>query len=214
MFSVTRTMEGLFKVLTLCELGSAAVLALDVARGMAYLHSRTIIHLDLKSGNVLLTADGHAKIADVGIAQLLGENHTHCSNPGMGSFATMAPEIILKGKARYSADVYSFGVILWELITGKPVRERLCKENWALEGCPEAVAKLVSLCLCQTPNERPTAKDVARHLQSILAQERSHALSTPSRHLASVLHRRSNGSSSAADLESSPLLDGVNNSAS
>eukprot|EP00884_Botryococcus_braunii_P015122 jgi/Botrbrau1/23610/Bobra.55_2s0006.3 len=91
----------------------AAGLALDISRGLAYLHSQRVIHMDLKSGNVLLTSGGQAKVADVGMAQILEESRTHGSNLGMGTFTYTAPEIILYGKGGWSADVYSFGVILW-----------------------------------------------------------------------------------------------------
>eukprot|EP00884_Botryococcus_braunii_P023403 jgi/Botrbrau1/9747/Bobra.0388s0034.1 len=144
----------------------AEVLALDIARGMAYLHSQRVLHLDLKSGNVLLTTDGHAKIADVGIAQLLGESQSHCSNLELKMLPYLAPEVIVKGKANYSADVYSFGVILWELVTGKaPVTGRNLDLR-ALDGCPERVAQLVAKCLSHNSLDRPTAKEVALQLQT------------------------------------------------
>eukprot|EP00884_Botryococcus_braunii_P023396 jgi/Botrbrau1/9740/Bobra.0388s0029.1 len=149
----------------------AAVLALDVARGVAYLHSQNIVHLGLKSDNILLTADGHAKVAHVGLAQILAENRTSCTSVEMGSFDSTAPEIILQGEGRCSADVYSFGVILWELASGKmPIRGRLW-DLWKPETCPEAVVHLVRQCLSPDPQKRPTATDVAKQLYSIVVQK-------------------------------------------
>eukprot|EP00884_Botryococcus_braunii_P009799 jgi/Botrbrau1/18820/Bobra.0841s0001.1 len=147
----------------------AAVLARDIARGMAYLHSQRVIHMDLKSRNVLLSSDGHAKIADVGMAHLLTESRTHGSNLEMGTFAYVAPEVILEGKAGHSADVYCFGVILWELATGKvPVRGEVSDVRWP-QDCPEEVARLVVQCLSASPSDRPTARDLAIQLQGVAA---------------------------------------------
>eukprot|EP00884_Botryococcus_braunii_P001752 jgi/Botrbrau1/11578/Bobra.247_1s0001.3 len=91
----------------------AVELALDISRGLAYLHSQRVIHMDIKSGNVLLTSGGQAKVADVGMAHILAESETHGSNLELGTFAYTAPEIILYGKGSWSADIFSFGVILW-----------------------------------------------------------------------------------------------------
>eukprot|EP00884_Botryococcus_braunii_P015139 jgi/Botrbrau1/23626/Bobra.55_2s0017.2 len=111
----------------------AAELALGISRGVAYLHSQRVIHMDLKSGNVLLTSGGQAKVADVGMAHILAESRTHGSNLEIGTFAYTAPEIILYGKGGWSADIYSLGVILWELVTGKvPVRGRMHKLRYIL----------------------------------------------------------------------------------
>eukprot|EP00884_Botryococcus_braunii_P017386 jgi/Botrbrau1/4330/Bobra.0232s0020.2 len=150
----------------------AALMALDIARGVAYLHSQSVIHLDLKSANVLLTNDGRAKIADVGLAHMMKENRTHASNLGMGTFAWMAPEVILHGRAGYSADVFSLGVILWELVTGEvPERGRM-RELRSPEDCPEAVATLIGQCMLSDTRQRPTAKSVAVQLRTIVSQNR------------------------------------------
>eukprot|EP00884_Botryococcus_braunii_P015128 jgi/Botrbrau1/23616/Bobra.55_2s0011.1 len=148
----------------------AAELALDISRGLAYLHSQRVIHMDLKSGNVLLTSGGLAKVADVGMAHILAESRTHGSNLEMGTFAYTAPEIILYGKGGWSADIYSLGVILWELVTGKvPVRARMRKLR-SPDDCPEAVAQLVKQCTASDPLLRPTAIDVAQTLKSLASE--------------------------------------------
>eukprot|EP00884_Botryococcus_braunii_P017382 jgi/Botrbrau1/4327/Bobra.0232s0018.1 len=150
----------------------AAVMGLDIARGVAYLHSKSVIHLDLKSANILLTADGRAKIADVGLAHMMKENRTHASNLAMGTFAWMAPEVILSGRAGYSADIFSLGVILWELVTGEVPQRGRMRALRSPEDCPEPVASLVTECLSSDPRERPTAKDVAVRLRAIVGQGR------------------------------------------
>eukprot|EP00884_Botryococcus_braunii_P015147 jgi/Botrbrau1/23633/Bobra.55_2s0020.2 len=148
----------------------AAQLALDISRGLAYLHAQRVIHMDLKSSNVLLTSGGRAKVSDVGMAHILAESRTHGSNLEMGTFTYAAPEMILYGMGGWSADIYSFGVILWELVTGKvPVRGRMRKLR-APEDCPEAVAQLVEQCTASDPLLRPTAKHLAQMLE-ILASD-------------------------------------------
>eukprot|EP00884_Botryococcus_braunii_P004379 jgi/Botrbrau1/13942/Bobra.0193s0008.2 len=86
----------------------AAELALDIARGLAYLHSQRVMHLDLKSGNVLLTSGGKAKIADVGMARLMAESQTHGSNLGC---TTM---LLDKERTMSKASNWSYWSRMWE----------------------------------------------------------------------------------------------------
>lgn len=95
--------------------------ALDVALGLHYLHSRNTLHLDLKSANILLDRHGRAKIADVGVAQIWAD--TYVRNVDAGTYAWAAPEVLMGERVGPAADVFSFGVLLWELVTGEePVR--------------------------------------------------------------------------------------------
>ncbi|KAJ9519957.1 hypothetical protein QJQ45_014683 [Haematococcus lacustris] len=99
----------------------------DVAQGMAYVHSRNIIHRDLKPDNVLLqdSPDGVvAKVADLGLGMVLGRHQTHVSNACAGTPLYMAPEV-LQGHSSQAGDVYSFGVMAWELLHGCTVWTRL-----------------------------------------------------------------------------------------
>ena len=89
-------------------------LALDIANGMAYLHSRQVIHRDLKPSNVLLTRDRRAKIADFGMSVA---NQGQELTAETGTYRYMAPEVIRHESYSSNADVYSFGILLWQLIT-------------------------------------------------------------------------------------------------
>ncbi|KAG2307481.1 hypothetical protein Bca4012_083501 [Brassica carinata] len=101
--------------------------AAGAARGIAYLHEDChprIIHRDIKSSNILLDNSFEALVADFGLAKIAQELdlNTHVSTRVMGTFGYMAPEYATSGKLSEKADVYSYGVILLELITGrKPV---------------------------------------------------------------------------------------------
>jgi serine/threonine protein kinase len=97
--------------------------AVDVARGLAFLHARSIADLDVKSPNVLLTPARSAKLADFGLARVLLTAATAVT--ACGSFDWAAPELLMGGaanKVSSAADIYSFGVILWELATREAPR--------------------------------------------------------------------------------------------
>lgn len=90
--------------------------ALDIARGMEYIHSQGVIHRDLKPENVLINEDNHLKIADFGIACEEASCDLLADDPG--TYRWMAPEMIKRKSYGKKVDVYSFGLILWEMLTG------------------------------------------------------------------------------------------------
>ncbi|XP_024981495.1 proline-rich receptor-like protein kinase PERK4 [Cynara cardunculus var. scolymus] len=100
-------------------------IALGSAKGLAYLHEDchpSIIHRDIKSANILLDHNYEAKVADFGLAKLTSANDTHVSTRVMGTFGYLAPEYASSGKLTEKSDVFSFGVMLLEILTGrKPV---------------------------------------------------------------------------------------------
>ncbi|KAK1321568.1 Proline-rich receptor-like protein kinase PERK13 [Acorus calamus] len=100
-------------------------IAIGSARGLAYLHEDChpkIIHRDIKSANILLDNSFEAQVADFGLAKLCNDMNTHVSTRVMGTFGYMAPEYASSGKLTDRSDVFSFGVVLLEIITGrKPV---------------------------------------------------------------------------------------------
>ncbi|XP_021847754.1 receptor protein kinase TMK1 [Spinacia oleracea] len=98
-------------------------IALDVARGVEYLHSlahQSFIHRDLKPSNILLGDDMHAKVADFGLVRLAPDGgKTSIETRLAGTFGYLAPEYAVMGRITTKVDVFSFGVILMEIITGR-----------------------------------------------------------------------------------------------
>lgn len=100
-------------------------IALDAAKGLEYLHDKAnppVIYRDLKSSNILLDTEFNAKLSDFGLAKLgpTGDK-SHVSSRVMGTYGYCAPEYQRTGQLTVKSDVYSYGVVLLELITGRRV---------------------------------------------------------------------------------------------
>lgn len=98
-------------------------IALGAAQGLEYLHCTAnppVIYRDLKSANILLDDDFNPKLSDFGLAKLgpVGDN-THVSTRVMGTYGYCAPEYAMSGKLTLKSDIYCFGVVLLEIITGR-----------------------------------------------------------------------------------------------
>ncbi|KAL4442409.1 hypothetical protein ABPG77_004993 [Micractinium sp. CCAP 211/92] len=139
--------------------------ARDVARALAYLHSQGVVHMDIKSSNCMLTASGTAKLADLGLARRQTKP-AFSQLPPVGTFEWAAPEVLAGGRNCTSAvDIYSFGVLLWEIVTGeRPVRGALRMPR--PDECPADIANLILACGEPSPEARPTAAEVLRRLRA------------------------------------------------
>ncbi|GAB4818348.1 hypothetical protein N2152v2_005394 [Parachlorella kessleri] len=94
--------------------------ALQIASALLYLHQHNILHMDLKPQNVLIMRDGNYKLADVGFSRVLSLSKSFVNCMGrFGTFNFCAPEVLVGGNASKMADIYSFGVVLWQLCTGR-----------------------------------------------------------------------------------------------
>src|SRR5271157_5452040 len=143
-------------------------IALDIARALQYIHSKKIIHRDIKPDNIHIDASGKVKLMDFGIAKAEG---LHLTRTGfaVGTPYYMSPEQVRGEPATESMDIYAFGILLFELLTGqKPVEgdtlerlffailnEPLKPEPMVEAGAPAPIVDLVLRCTAKKPEGRP-----------------------------------------------------------
>ncbi|KAG0587010.1 hypothetical protein KC19_2G134200 [Ceratodon purpureus] len=102
-------------------------IATDTARGLQYLHNESqpqIIHGDIKASNILLDSNLNAKISDFGLVKLCPDDKTNFTTNLAGTMGYMAPEFIMRGQLSEKVDVFSYGVLLMEIVTGKITTSR------------------------------------------------------------------------------------------
>ncbi|KAK8956644.1 Serine/threonine-protein kinase HT1 [Platanthera zijinensis] len=103
--------EGFFRLPSLLRV------AIDVSKGMNYLHQNNIIHRDVKTANLLMDKNEVVKVADFGVARVKTQSGVMTAETG--TYRWMAPEVIEHKPYDHKADVFSFGIMMWELLTGK-----------------------------------------------------------------------------------------------
>jgi serine/threonine protein kinase len=101
------------------RLPQALSLGIDIARGLQEAHENGIVHRDIKSANVMITGKGQAKITDFGLAKLIGSTGITKTGTILGTAAYMSPEQLTGETADHRSDIWSLGVILYEMLTGR-----------------------------------------------------------------------------------------------
>ncbi|KAL5202348.1 hypothetical protein ABZP36_013300 [Zizania latifolia] len=153
-------------------------ISLDLARGLSYLHSKKIVHRDVKTENMLLDKTRTMKIADFGVARLEASNPSDMTGE-TGTLGYMAPEVLNGSPYNRKCDVYSFGICLWEIyccdmpypdlsfseVTSAVVRQNLRPE--IPRCCPSSLANVMKRCWDANPDKRPEMVEVVSMLEAI-----------------------------------------------
>lgn len=166
-------------------------ICMGTAKGLSYLHEEhepNIVHRDIKASNVLLDRNYSPKIGDFGLAKLFPDNVTHVSTRVVGTTGYLAPEYVVHGQLTKKADVYSFGVLILEIISGRRISQSirsdmfLVRQAWLLhqqdnlldivdtnikDYPEEEVLRYIKVglaCTQATPSSRPTMREVVKLL--------------------------------------------------
>ncbi|KAL9237644.1 hypothetical protein vseg_012168 [Gypsophila vaccaria] len=153
-------------------------LALGLARGLHYLHSKKIVHRDVKTENMLLDYERTIKIADFGVARVEAQNPRDMTGT-TGTYGYMAPEVLDGMPYDHKCDVYSFGICLWEIyccampyagLSFSEVSSAIVARNLRPEiprCCPHALANIMKKCWDVHPEKRPEMDEVVKMLEAI-----------------------------------------------
>ena len=171
------TLENVFNTGKTLSIEQALVYCLDIAKGLCAAHQLGIIHRDLKPENIFFDSQGHLKIGDFGIANVLGEQDP---NAMLGSLNSLSPEQVLDQELSPQSDLFSLGLLLYQMLTNRHPFEgedgsenmlkRLVNDAYNPINCEnEQVLQLVKGLLAKLPAQRFTcAQDVIDKIQHIL----------------------------------------------
>ncbi|CAM9445750.1 unnamed protein product [Ectocarpus fasciculatus] len=156
----------------------------DICAGMAFLHRKDTVHGDLKSANVLLDGSGRAKIGDFGTSRW----SQHTSSTGLATYTTKpstqmslawsAPEVLESGGSTYASDVYSFGIVVWEMVSGELPWANKTRPREILSAvlmgarpsfphdAPADIVEIARVCWCGEPRARTTFDAILEGINS------------------------------------------------
>lgn len=157
--------------------GEAARILRVVAEALSYAHAQNVVHRDVKPGNVLVGHDGRVKLADFGIARLVGDAIRHtATGTTIGTVSYLAPEQVAGGELTQAVDIYALGLVLLEAVTGEraftgPTAEaalaRLTRDPEVPADLPPAWQDLLRAMTAREAADRPSAEQVAGRLAAL-----------------------------------------------
>ncbi len=157
-------------------------IAKSVCKGLEFAHAKGIIHRDIKPGNVMLSADGTAKVNDFGLAVAIDRSRLTQVGMMVGTVSYMPPEQAMGGQTTAKADLYSLGAMLYEMVTGRPpfigddsvaiigqhINTPPVSPTWHRADLPPALETLIMQLLEKDPDNRPaSAKIILQTLEAI-----------------------------------------------
>mmetsp|Transcript_50183 Transcript_50183/g.117859 ORF Transcript_50183/g.117859 Transcript_50183/m.117859 type:complete len:490 (-) Transcript_50183:109-1578(-) len=170
--------------------GQVLQTALQIADAMAYLHDKKIVHRDLKPQNCLLDDKGVVKLCDFGLARMKSSKYVNTQSNTAGTPAYQSPEMLRDEPITEKVDLYSFGILLWEMYTGRlPWSDKNCHQMIhtvcvtgerppMLPDTPPAFAELIRNCWAPKPDRRPTFAVCKERLRLLAAEHKASGGST------------------------------------
>jgi eukaryotic-like serine/threonine-protein kinase len=163
----------------------SAIIALQAARALEYAHYRGVVHRDFKPSNLMITKQGDVKLMDFGIARDVKYDDLTRAGTAIGTPAYMSPEQIMGERVDFRSDIFSFGIVLYQMLTGrkpfteddsKSVMQRILNEPYVrprklFPDIPWRLSRIVKRCLFKDPRKRyQTTEALRRDLESYVAQ--------------------------------------------
>jgi predicted Ser/Thr protein kinase len=148
-----------------------------IAAGMLHLHKYNVVHRDLAARNILLTASGDPKISDFGMSRILKETQQGKTYNSIGPIRWMAPESLAQQTYSKKSDVWSFGIVVWEIFAqsephldvdpidvGTLIRDKFLTPEIPSD-CPEKLRQLMEMCWNKDPEKRPSFEAICQILE-------------------------------------------------
>ena len=144
----------------------ALSIAIQMARGIEAAHNKGIVHQDIKPQNIIISKEGKVKVTDFGIARAANSNTIHAGS--MGSVHYVSPEQARNGFVSYASDIYSLGIVMYEMVTGRVpfdgdtpvaiaiqhIQSQITPPEEIVPGLPVAVSRIIEKCTMKSPERR------------------------------------------------------------